>query len=373
MLRPALRNVPHAKRELAVSANVPYTAHVSEHVLKTRHGHYVQAFRLDGISFESADDEQLNNWHERLNIFWRNIASPNLSVWTHIIRRRERAYCGGRFPPGFACKLNEKYRERLTRETLMTNELYISLVYRPQPGAIGKVSLQLLKKADRDSGRAELCDSLEICGKLQQQLLAALSRYEPEVLGVYQKGPAHYSSLLEFLGVLINGEWQRMPLSQAPLNEVVSTTRPFFGIEALEYRTAARTRLGAMLGIKEYPTRTVTGMFNSLLAAEFPFVLTQSFSFLPKSVAQDLLQRQYNRLANVGDLAISQTEELKEALDALTSNEFVMGDHHFSLQVLLDSDQPVAGEEPILSLKPLNDAVAQARTLLADTGMVVAR
>jgi len=28
-------------------------------------------------------------------------------------------------------------------------------------------------------------------------------------------------------------------------------------------------------------------------------------------------------------LAISQAEELKEALDALTSNQFVMGDHHF--------------------------------------------
>ena len=26
------------------------------------------------------------------------------------------------------------------------------------------------------------------------------------------------------------------------------------------------------------------------------------------------------------------------ALDALTSNEFVMGDHHFSLQVLRDAD-----------------------------------
>jgi len=29
---------------------------------------------------------------------------------------------------------------------------------------------------------------------------------------------------------------------------------------------------------------------------------------------------------------VSQAEELKDALDALTSNEFVMGDHHSRLQ-----------------------------------------
>jgi type IV secretion system protein VirB4 len=30
-------------------------------------GDYVQVFRLAGASFETGDDEELNNWHERLN------------------------------------------------------------------------------------------------------------------------------------------------------------------------------------------------------------------------------------------------------------------------------------------------------------------
>ena len=51
-----------------------------------------------------------------------------------------------------------------------------------------------------------------------------------------------------------------------------------------------------------------------------------------------------------------------------------MGDHHFSLQVLAD----VAGRERDAGrrqprLKPLNDHIALARSLLADTGMLVAR
>ena len=95
-----------------------------------------------------------------------------------------------------------------------------------------------------------------------------------------------------------------------------------------------------MLGIKEYPTPSVVGMFNRLLSAPFAFVLTQSFTFLTKATGQSLLQRQHNRMANAGDFAVSQAAELKDALDALTSNEFVMGDHHFSLQVLADVEEP---------------------------------
>ena len=113
--------------------------------------------------------------------------------------------------------------------------------------------------------------------------------------------------------------------------------------------SADATRVGAMLGIKEYPTPSVVGMFNRLLSAPFPFVLTQSFAFLTKAMGQSLLQRQHNRMANAGDFAVSQAAELKDALDALTSNEFVMGDHHFSLQVMADVTEPddgAAGRRP---------------------------
>ncbi len=83
--------------------------------------------------------------------------------------------------------------------------------------------------------------------------------------------------------------------------EVLATTRLFFGSEAIEYRLPTGTRVGAMLGIKEYPTPTVVGMYNRLLSAPFAFVLTQSFTFLSKAAGQGLLQRQIHRMANAGD------------------------------------------------------------------------
>lgn len=372
----ALRQQSAQRREQWVSARVPYAVHVAGHVVRTIDGDYVQVMRLSGASFESADDDELNNWHERLNVTWRNIASPNVAIWTHLIRRREVAAPAGSGRQDFAEQLADKYQQRLAGETLMVNELYVSLVYRPVTGAAPSVLARLMTR-HQEGAQTGLADALDACDKLGQVLLTSLARYEPERLQLHARQERLYSQLLEYFGILINGEWQAMVLPRAPLNEVLATTRPLFGSEVIEYRTPTATRYGAMLGIKEYPTPTTVSMFNALLSAPFPFVLTQSFSFLGKATGQGLLQRQHARMANAGDFAVTQAEELVDALDALTANEFVMGDHHFTLQVLADTPSHSAvaqsGDVDVQRLNVLNDHVARARTLLADAGMTVAR
>jgi type IV secretion system protein VirB4 len=368
----AAHRLAASRRESPAARQIPYAAHVTEQLVKTYAGDFVQVFRIAGASFESADDDELNNWHERLNVTWRNIASPNVAVWTHVLRRRERMVPDSESTSGFAGMLARKYRDRLAGETLMVNELFLSVVYRPVAGAAGGAASKLLSRTNRSGENVDLAASIDACEKLGQTISASLARYEPEGLGVYECGGRRNSKLLEFLGVLVNGEWQPVPLPRAPLNEVLATTRPLFGSEAIEYRLPTQTRLGAVVGIKEYPTPTSVGMYNALLSAPFEFVLTQSFAFLTKGTAQGLLQRQYNRMANAGDFAVSQAEELKEALDALTANEFAMGDHHFTLQVLTPAMEALSRADANL-LRRLNDDVALARTMLADCGMTVAR
>jgi len=368
------------RREFTAADKIPYTAHVAPTVIRTTFGDYLQVFRLGGASFESNDDEELNNWHERLNVLWRNVGSPNAALWTQVIRRRagiplhsDEAASQHQSRRLFAGALHAKYRSRLADEILMINEVYLAVVYRPTSGVATSLVSKVLARAQRDRSQLDFTDALDACEKLAQTLTASLARYEPDLLGTYRSGNIWCSSLLEYLGLLINGEWQRAPLRSGPLNQALATTRLFFGTEAIEYRSPTATTVGAMLGIKEYPTPSVVGMYNRLLSAPFAFVLTQSFSFLTKGSGQALLQRQFNRMANAGDFAVSQASELKDALDALTSNEFVMGDHHFSLQVLArvaDLGVDAAGGG---SLKTLNDHIALARSLLADTGMLVAR
>ena len=368
-----------ASRDLSAAQRIPYTAHVSPTVIKTSHGDYLQAFRLGGVSFECIDDQQLNNWHERLNAFWRNIASPQVSIWVHLVRARERpATTGGTsgaIPPGsgFALALETRYRQRLLGESLMSNQIYLTLVYRPVAATATGWLSSMLGKPHPDVARLELAEALDACGKLADQVKASLARYEPEILGVYQAGRQIFSSFVEFLGLLVNGDSAPMPLPRRSLADALPSGRLFFGHEAIEYRLPDTGRLGAMLGIKEYPTPTLVGMFDRLLTVPFAFVMTQSFTFLTKGAGQALLQRQFNRMANAGDFAVSQAEALKDALDALTSNEFVMGDHHFSLQVLVDVEAAVERSQLAPRLRLLNDCIAQARSILADTGMTVAR
>jgi len=375
--------VPRAKavrREISTHERIPYVAHVSPTIIKTVFGDYVQVMRLSGASFECADDDELNTWHERLNVLWRNIASPQVALWTHIIRRREVTAVPRDFSE-FAGALDHKYRERLAGQKLMVNELYLSTVYRPTAGVATGLAAQILRRTQSAASAFELADALDACEKLSETVRASLLRYEPELLGVYWMRGRAYSGALSFLSTLVNGEVREVPLARAPIAQVLATSRLSFGTESLEYRLPAGTRSGAILGIKEYPTPTHVGMFDSLLSAPFPFVLTQSFTFLTKASGQALLQRQYHRMENAGDFAVSQAEELKDALDALTSNEFVMGDHHFTLQVMADDADPLHGSilasenaaRSAWRTKTLVDSIALARALLADTGMTVAR
>jgi len=364
------------KRELPAAFRIPYRAQISAHVVRTEAGDYVQVFRIDGASFETADDEVLNNWHERLNVLWRNIAAPNVALWMHVIRRREQVRAASAddvLAEDFAERVAVRYQTRLSTETLMVNELYLSVAYRPIAGAAPNLVARLLSAKAGEHRLAEHADALDACEKLAQTVGSSLARYDPERLGVYESSARQYSRVLEFFGQLVNADLSSVPLPTAPLDEILTTTRIIFGSETIEYRLPTQTRFGAILGIKEYATPTTVGMYNVLLSAPFEFVLTQSFAFLTKAAGQGLLQRQYNQMANAGDFAVSQAEQLKDALDDLTSNDFVMGDHHLTLQALTSLVDRQSGHSNEQRLKSLNDDVALARAILADTGMTTAR
>jgi type IV secretion system protein VirB4 len=361
------------RREALLAERIPYTAHVAEHVVRTGIGDYVQAFRIGGASFETADDADINVRHARLNVLWRTIASPHLAVWIHVIRRHAAVQPPGSFAPGFARQLHTKYCERVARERLMTNELYVSLVYRPTAGRTTGLAARMLAQGDRQGAALEQADSLEHCAQLRQTVLEQLNAYDPEALGVVERDGHRYSTLLEFFTLLIDTEPRSVRLPRAPLAEVLGTVRPIFGVEAIEYRLATATRVGAILGIREYATPTVPGMLDPLLSAPFPFVLTQSFTFLSKPASQALLVRQYNQLKNVGDFAVSQAEELHTALDELSGGEWVMGDHHWALQILAEPLADVPERDAARRLKPLNDRLATAASLLVDTQFTIAR
>ena len=346
--------------EVGTSDFIPYSSHVTQDIIKLGSGDYIKILRLQGATHESADIQDINIWHEQLNHFMRNIASPHVAVWSHVVRRGYGEYPGGDFMPGFCREFNEKYKGSVSGRRMLVNELYLSIVYRPQPVKFNRF-IELFGQKEHERREKQL-EEIESINDLGGAALSSLDRYEPEMLGCYEHNGFMFSEMLEFLAFLVDGEWRRFPLPRAEINETLCTSRPFFGKGGLMALSGpTRTQYAGILAIQDYPANTSPGILNGLLSLPFEFVLTQSFTFLSKANALGRMTRQQARMVNAGDVAETQIADISAALDDLVSNRFVMGAHSLSLLVYAE-DQ-----------KGLNENINAAGSALSHVGIKYAR
>ena len=346
------------QKEVIASDFIPFASHVTDNIIKNHSGDYIAIIKLDGIAHESADNENLNAWHYQLNALLRNIASPNISLWSHIVRRKAGDYPAGEFANKFCSDFNDAYKQRMKNKDLRSNSLYLTIVLRPVPSKTISFLAKIFNGRDTENLKAEQLDNIEKLGDLINTALTSLDRYNPELLGCYDYKGNRFSEMLEFLGYLINWEWQRMPLPRNEISDILTTSRPLFGKSGLmSLITPIQTLYGSVLAIQEYPSQSKTGMLNELLAMPFDLILAQSFTFVPKQTALSDIKMQIGRMVNAGDVAISQVGDLDDAMDDLMSNRWVMGVHGLTLSISTDST------------KKLNDFISLAGTALSDAGM----
>ena len=350
------------KAEASASQFIPYTCHVDPWTVKTKDGDYIQVIKVEGVAHETSDISEINAWYDGRNNLYRNISNNRRAIWTTIIRHEHNAYPEDDFEPGFAYALNAKYRAKISDEKLYVNDMYICIVQRnisdiPLFGGLAKQ----FRKANRFAERQRENDAIKDLADTANAVVKMLGRYNPERLGTYEHNGFMYSKVFEYLGHIINGYYQRMPLVKKDASETLCNCRISFGSEAFEIRGVRDTVVGATLGIKEYCSETGPGMLDGLLELPFGFVMTQSFTFINKPSAQRMMTVQRDRMEQAGDLAISQMEQIEDALDELTSNRFVMGDHHMTFTA--------HGER----VKQAQDQLAQASSTFGEMGFVTAR
>lgn len=353
--RPSVRAL---KAEPLSHSYLPYSRHVDESVVALDTGALMVMFKVDGRSFETADVADVNQWHNKLNTVWRNLADERLAVWSHIVRREVDHYPEGDFSSAFARDLDSKYRARVTKTKLFVNDLFMTLVLHPGGGAQDKALKLLGLSQERQVSEAEnLKLLLTRAGELEQHL----GSYGPQRLKTYEHKGLMFSAPMEALHLIMTGRSLRVPLVKGHLGNATYSSRVIFGRDALEIREPGASQFAGMLGIKEYPATTKPGLWNDLLKVNFPFVCSQSFTFMSKSAARSIMERKQNQMTQSKDRAGSQVAAIDDALDDLVSNRFVMGEHQFSLLVY--------GQ----TLEELDKHVSISRAKLADSGMVVAR
>jgi len=349
-------------RELGSETFIPYVRHVDNVTIALESRALMVVIALEGVSFETADVLDLNALHRDLNTLHRNIADERLALWTHLIRRRDNSYPDGTFTAPFSATLNEKYRERMIREDLFRNDLYLSVVWSP-PRDPAERAAKLLSRLGRARRSGVELDE-EALKQLRDKVIditAGLKRFEPRVLSLYEHDGLLFSEPSEVLHELVGGRWEPVPLTEGRIASAIYSDRVIVGRETIEIRHEAESRFAGMLSFKEYPASTRPGMLDGVLTSPFELILSQSFSFVSKADARTIMGRKQNQMLSSGDKAASQIEELDGAMDDLESNRFVLGEHHLSLAVFAPS------------VKELTDHLAKARASLTNGGAVVAR
>lgn len=350
-----------ARRETPAAKNIPYQGHLTSSIIDTTTGDFLCVLRLAGAAFECADDDALNNRHDRLNRVVMSVADPRVTIWQHIVRREENQYPEGDFPPGYAHDLNERYKARVSAERLMANELYVTVVLRPYSSRTeGLLSSLFAARSPEEIEKARQ-DRVAQLDRLVTDLTAALGYYEAERLELYERNGVLFSEPAELFNYLVTGKWERVPYAPVPLKHLIGGVRPLFGNETIEVRGASESHYGAMLGIEAYPSETNPMFLDDLLTLPFELVVTQSFEFHSKDAALLKMRMKSNRMENVGDAAQSQIDEIPELADDLAARRSVLGGHHYNVLV------------KAADLDELKENVADTRRVLIDAGIKPAR
>lgn len=326
-----------ANNEITSADYLPYSSLISDAVVRTVDGAYLITWRVDGITFETTDTLDLMIKHDAFNQLIRGLGE--VALWSHRIRRQFSDQFQNDYPEAFADSLAKRYYNTFSGYNMMGNETYLTLVYRPygavKKGLFSRV-VDIAEKSVHAMKQAEK-QALSKISELAARITATLKQYDLETLTTYQENNIKYSHQLAFYGYLLNATWEKVPVTDHRIRDVLATSRLFFVDEKLEIRAPNKKRYVAFIDLKDYPQTTDAGCLNSLLYTPYEYIETQSFSILDKPTAKDKLERQRNQLISTEDAAGSQIDALTLALDQLIDGQFVLGEYHYSLAVLGDT------------------------------------
>ncbi len=336
-----------ARKEYPSSGFIPYLAHWNKNTIITKKSDLIQVVKIGGYSFETADDEDLDVKKIIRNQLFKGMASSDLGLCFHIIRKRQQVYpddyASIDMPDGFALYLDQKWFEKNKNKKAFANELYISIIKKNESGlSVGGIEAlikRLMHGADKDAWAISMREAHEQLEEATTRVVNTLREYNPKMLGLVKSQGGVYSELCEFFGRIINcGAQCKMLYPLENIDKYINTHRLYFGSKAIEAKSLNGTeRFAGIVSMKEYGPKTWAGVLDSFLKMPFEFIITQSFDFTNKQAAMHRMQLQQNRMIQAGDKAVSQIVEITNALDKAMSGDIHFGTHHLTVMCMADS------------------------------------
>ncbi len=146
------------------------------------------------------------------------------------------------------------------------------------------------------------------------------------------------------------------------LSGAISTRRLSFGLDAMEFGPGpGPPAFGAIVSLKDYPSRTAPGILDGVLRLPMEMVLTESFAFVDRAAALERMGLALRRLKAAEDDAFSLRSELAQARDDVGAGRAAYGEHHLTILAKAES------------LEELDQGVADIQSSLAEAGAVAVR
>lgn len=327
------------RRERAIDKFITLSSVVDDGIVMSRNGSLIATIRVEGIPFETADDEFLDRRADQLNVLLRMIAADDTAIQIHRIRRFVRGRLSEPSAPGFARDFTLAYNNLVDQKPLMATELYVTLIERDLAPRSKARSVEVVEEA--------LMERLKNFRNRVETLLQSLGKYGPRHLKETEVEGVRFSEQLSFYNFLLTGCWQSVRVPSSPLYQALGNVQVFVGSDVLELQSLEGRKFAQSVEIKDYALETFSGILDDLLyqksatrsqSAHYPFIETQTFAFLSKAKGLKALQLQQKQLLSSKDAGRTQILQMSAAMDGVANGLFVMGEYSYSLLVIGDTE-----------------------------------
>ncbi|MSP33698.1 MAG: VirB4 family type IV secretion/conjugal transfer ATPase [Rickettsiales bacterium] len=354
-----------SKYEVSAAHFVKYRCHWNSDTILTYKEELIRVIKIKGFAFETADDIDIDLKKNARNNLLKGMATGNLSLCFHTIRRKEKGFPDGEMPDAFSNRVNEEWAAKHSDDKSFINEHYLTIIRGQDTSGIAvleSMAKKLQHKTDRGAWESYMRECYDELDEMTERILSGFSNYGAQALGIVETDDGTHSELLEFLSRLINAGYSQ-PIA-IPLGEIshhLPISRMYFGNKSIEVHNSSGVKHAGIVAIKEYRPSTHAGVFDGFMQMPFELVISQSFAFVNRMIAISSMQLQQRRLVQSEDVAVSQIQEIDQALDSAMSGEFAFGNHH--LTVLCVEDSP----------KSLESALSMAVVELSNSGITGVR
>ncbi len=340
-----------AKGEVSAAHFIPYRCHWNSNTILTHKEELVRVIKIKGFAFETADDIDIDLKKNARNNLLKGMASGNFSLYFHTIRRKEKGFPDGDMPDAFSQRVNDEWAAKHSDAKCFINEHYLTIIRGADTSGaavLEHMAKKLQHKTDKTAWENYMREAFDEIDEMTERILNGYGNYGATLLDISEGEDGFTSELLEFLSRLVNcGYSQPIAIPLGQISHHLPISRLYFGNKSIEAHHASGVKYAGIVSIKEYRPSTHAGVFDGFMQMPFELVISQSFSFINRMVAISSMQLQQRRLVQSEDVAVSQIQEIDQALDSAMSGEFAFGQHHMTVMCVEDTPKSL---ESALSL-----------------------